>query len=271
MTLKAIETRYKGYRFRSRLEARWAVFFDTLGIPYRYEPEGYDLDGLLYLPDFYLPKHKYYLEVKPELPPQADPEQTTEKVARLTRRGDQRGDKPSFFVFVLWGEVGHPSPENLYNDVAVGGPPIGNCGISQFGGHYWQHGFCWIDCPFCGSVHVSPNGSLLWFGYCDQHPMTLEVARYFWRDRWVDETIRYILEYKMGGEDILKPYREMTERGESGYRLDEIIPEGTAGFPYYPPKWSDLMRSLSVPPSKRLRTAYAAARAARFEHGEKPE
>jgi hypothetical protein len=26
--IKAIETRYKGYRFRSRLEARWAVRFE---------------------------------------------------------------------------------------------------------------------------------------------------------------------------------------------------------------------------------------------------
>lgn len=29
---KAVETVYKGYRFRSRLEARWAIFFDSLGI-----------------------------------------------------------------------------------------------------------------------------------------------------------------------------------------------------------------------------------------------
>ena len=41
--LRAIQTEYKGYRFRSRLEARWAVFFDTLGVKWEYEPEGYDL------------------------------------------------------------------------------------------------------------------------------------------------------------------------------------------------------------------------------------
>ena len=29
---KAVETVYKVYRFRSRLEARWAIFFDSLGI-----------------------------------------------------------------------------------------------------------------------------------------------------------------------------------------------------------------------------------------------
>ena len=51
--MKPIETIYKGYKFRSRLEARWAVFFDQLGLQWDYEPEGYDLgDGIFYLPDF---------------------------------------------------------------------------------------------------------------------------------------------------------------------------------------------------------------------------
>lgn len=51
--IKPIETYYNGYRFRSRLEARWAVFFDTLGVEYEYEPEGFMLpSGKCYLPDF---------------------------------------------------------------------------------------------------------------------------------------------------------------------------------------------------------------------------
>lgn len=63
--LKAIETEYKGYRFRSRLEARWAVFFDSLGIRWEYEPEGIVLsDGTKYLPDFYLIDFHCYFEVK---------------------------------------------------------------------------------------------------------------------------------------------------------------------------------------------------------------
>lgn len=53
--LKAIETVYKGYRFRSRLEARWAVFLDQAGLKWEYEVEGYDLSGVWYLPDFWLP------------------------------------------------------------------------------------------------------------------------------------------------------------------------------------------------------------------------
>lgn len=65
MAVKAIETVYKGYRFRSRLEARWAVFFDAAGIQYRYETEGFKTEsGDMYLPDFYLPEYRMYAEVK---------------------------------------------------------------------------------------------------------------------------------------------------------------------------------------------------------------
>ncbi len=63
--IKAIETEYKGYRFRSRLEARWAVFFDALGITWEYEKEGYDLgEAGWYLPDFWLPEFKCFVEIK---------------------------------------------------------------------------------------------------------------------------------------------------------------------------------------------------------------
>lgn len=59
-----IETRYKGYKFRSRLEARWAVFFDSAGIEWQYEPEGFQSYGYSYLPDFYLPASRTWVEVK---------------------------------------------------------------------------------------------------------------------------------------------------------------------------------------------------------------
>jgi hypothetical protein len=54
-SIKAIETRYAGCLFLSRLEARWAVFFDTLGIRWQYELQGYELPSGKYLCDFYLP------------------------------------------------------------------------------------------------------------------------------------------------------------------------------------------------------------------------
>lgn len=52
VTIKPIQTRAYGHHFRSRLEARWAVFFDNLGFRWEYEPEGFDIDGEAYLPDF---------------------------------------------------------------------------------------------------------------------------------------------------------------------------------------------------------------------------
>lgn len=65
--LTPIPTDYKGHVFRSRLEARWAVFFDALDIEWHYENEGYDLDGTRYLPDFWLPHLGIFIEIKPSV------------------------------------------------------------------------------------------------------------------------------------------------------------------------------------------------------------
>jgi len=66
--MKAIETVYKDYNFRSRGEARWAVFFDAMNIKWQYETEGYDLGRNYgwYLPDFYLSQLKCWIEIKPD-------------------------------------------------------------------------------------------------------------------------------------------------------------------------------------------------------------
>jgi hypothetical protein len=63
--LRPIETIYKGFRFRSRLEARWAVFFDRCKQHFIYEDEGYRLPSGPYLPDFYFPSGPHFVEVKP--------------------------------------------------------------------------------------------------------------------------------------------------------------------------------------------------------------
>lgn len=71
----ALETHYAGCRFRSRLEARWAVFFDHLGVEWQYEPEGFSVGERLtlgggrfpYLPDFWLPGLALWVEVKGSL------------------------------------------------------------------------------------------------------------------------------------------------------------------------------------------------------------
>jgi hypothetical protein len=70
--LKPIATIYKGYKFRSRLEARWAVFFDTASIKFEYDLDGHRLPSAsVYLPDFYLTDLGVYVEVQPA--PNLDP------------------------------------------------------------------------------------------------------------------------------------------------------------------------------------------------------
>lgn len=61
-TIKAIPTVYNHVQFRSRLEARWAAFFDLCGWQWEYEP--FDLDG--WAPDFMLKGAvRALVEVKP--------------------------------------------------------------------------------------------------------------------------------------------------------------------------------------------------------------
>lgn len=64
MTPHGIPTIYNGVQYRSRLEARWAAFFDLLGWKYQYEP--FELPG--WIPDFLLlGAWPTLVEVKPVL------------------------------------------------------------------------------------------------------------------------------------------------------------------------------------------------------------
>lgn len=71
-TIKAIDTYYKGYKFRSRLEAKWAIVFDALNVKWQYEKEGFDLGELgYYLPDFWVSDlfgHQGWIEIKSNIP-----------------------------------------------------------------------------------------------------------------------------------------------------------------------------------------------------------
>lgn len=122
MMIKAIETVYNGYKFRSRLEARWAVFFDALGVEYQYEIEGFDLSGYdelnyfgervvdsyldgeskWYLPDFYLPGQMAWIEIKPTV----DFSQTNK--AEIFARAQDKD------VFVFMGEPYKGKAEYLW-------------------------------------------------------------------------------------------------------------------------------------------------------------
>jgi hypothetical protein len=86
----AIQTVYKGYLFRSRLEARWAVFFDALGIEWKYEDQGYEVGEHRYLPDFWLPTMNAWVEVK------GDPDGLRVEFERMSAVLGPRSPLPGF-------------------------------------------------------------------------------------------------------------------------------------------------------------------------------
>lgn len=60
-----LPTKYNGVLYRSKTEARWAVFFELMSWRFEYEPECFLLyERIKYLPDFYLPDFPCYVEVK---------------------------------------------------------------------------------------------------------------------------------------------------------------------------------------------------------------
>jgi len=65
--MHAIETFYRGIRFRSRLESKWAAFFDEVGWRWQYEP--IDFEG--WIPDFVLfgRTEQIFVDVKPIFAP----------------------------------------------------------------------------------------------------------------------------------------------------------------------------------------------------------
>ena len=69
---RAKSTCYDGNYFRSKLEARWAVFMDLLGVTYEYERDsaivGAGFVEIGYCPDFFLEDLQLYVEIKPRKP-----------------------------------------------------------------------------------------------------------------------------------------------------------------------------------------------------------
>jgi hypothetical protein len=57
--MAVVETQYGDYRFHNRLAARWAVFFDVLGVRFKYRQQTFSftsLENRQWTPDFHLPQ-----------------------------------------------------------------------------------------------------------------------------------------------------------------------------------------------------------------------
>lgn len=161
---KAIETRYAGHRFRSRLEARWAVFMDTLGVKYEYEPQGFELtidpyfDGprtVRYLPDFWLPDLQAYMEVK-------GPEPSTEERCKAEALAMGTGHPVYVFNGECWLPEWMESRKHRSQSAQVYSRQTwrldGADGWSEEVMAFSDLRYWWCVCPFCEAISIEREG-----------------------------------------------------------------------------------------------------------------
>jgi hypothetical protein len=260
--LKPIETHYLGCRFRSRLEARWAVFFEALGIKWWYEPEGFSLrydykefvanraillemtgdeplyeilrqtfkhlDGkeYSYLPDFYLPELNYWIEVKGPNPNREE----IEKAFMLNQLA-LNSSKEKGGIFGYSGFDSGSVALALLRMAKAGAeePPIKE---PEYRGLLrGSLRLCWQECPLCLKVGIGKIGEPFCRNCHDG--VAAHLANYL--------AARHPVISEVGTKAL-------------GLSKDLMNPEFFA----------------SGHKSPRLQQAYREARSARFEHGESP-
>lgn len=232
-TIPAIETAYHGCKFRSRKEARWAVFMDHLGIPWEYEPQGYVVDGVPYLPDFLIhpgTEQAFWFEVKGQHP-------TRDEIAKAAGLAEGTGMR----TFLYFGPVELPGP--------------GLSRITTFDEFFetadiryqWHNEHGWIyngTEAFKWELGLAPTAFRFDSGdFPGPERQRREPKSGFWW--WMD--------CPHCGHITLKQHGQVL--GCPGRTAEEAV--------------SDTPRFAHETP--RLQAAYRAARSARFEHGETPE
>jgi hypothetical protein len=164
MNIKPIETVYNGYHFRSRLEARWAVFFDAIGWEYQYEAEGFTDGKTKYLPDFYMPITESFIEIKP-----LQPSEQEIKKALMISKGR--------YVEIYWGDP-------WYRDEAKRGM------VTIADGKIEATNFWFSECLICGIIAPSSSSS-----FCDYHDDLFQHGKEL--SNWSNTAMRQVLDNKL--------------------------------------------------------------------------
>jgi len=144
-TITPIETLYGGCRFRSRLEARWAVFFDALDLRWEYEPEAFALPSGAYLPDFrlHLASGPVWFEVK------------APHASRNDARWEDLGELTRGYVYVAFGMP------KLSNERGPDGPHL-SVDLAEMDmlwvAPLWDHYQAFCICTRCGCVGIEFDG-----------------------------------------------------------------------------------------------------------------
>ena len=256
--IQAIETTYNGYRFRSRLEARWAVFFDSLGVRCEYEQEGFRLGknrDVFYLPDFYVPEWRKYIEIKPkrDISEKKANEQALVDVIEKAGLLVQYSQKS---VLSLWG---NPWPGEYDVCLIVPSTDPGEVAPSKAAFNGCTGQFCL----------AAKSGRVYLYQYrfgAKKSEIEKRISRWA-RSRTLEERLQL----------PMVPLHLDLFAGEKGAlmylfnegQIKELIEDGNSGI--YGMVGGTLAAHEVAAPDTQLNRAYVAARQARFEHGETPK
>jgi hypothetical protein len=189
----SVPTFYDDIKFRSRLEVRWYIFFQKLGVKALYEPEVAPLSTGNYWCDFYLPNVRKgcWVEIKP-VEPDDRAQHRAEELAVLS--GDE--------VFIFWGKPG-VGGQDIYGFETYEDPT--RCSICYDGRGYRDRGHAFCVCG-CGRVGIEYGGRQ--DRVCDEVSGCLPKGK--WRD--VSKAARLATKRKFRNEPLTQ------EQIDEGYR-----------------------------------------------------
>jgi hypothetical protein len=206
--IKPIETIYKGYRFRSRLEARWAIFFQEIGLKWQYEIEGFEGEGFKYLPDFYLPTINTWIEIKPFMPDKKE-------INKLSKFTDAlHTDYPEAWqsVYLI---IGNPYIDDYCKEYEL--YPVTHDGLYKLDEYF-------IKCFRCNRIIISKFDDIGWeypYGYycnycdySDRNTTDIEGILKFHKGDWM--TTEYLPMEPIFTDAYLKARQARFEHGEQG-------------------------------------------------------
>lgn len=153
MAARSLNTIYNGQVFRSRTEARFALVFDLLKIKWHFEAESWLLPSGPYLPDFYLPHLRYWVEVKPN----------ADSVA--LKKCDELAIHSERSVLLMCMEDLTPPAERVKYPGAWLSLPSG-----EMDTEYWL-----CQCPRCDAASIEWHGAISRSRICDCFAPTAKI------------------------------------------------------------------------------------------------
>lgn len=133
---------YKGYQMASRLECRWAMFWDAVGCSWEYEPMAFQLKTVRYLPDFYLPEQQCWVEIK----------------------GTLYNDRKTLRILAQCGELAEYTKRPVI--LCFSDPYNPRCAVFSRSRMYTDS--IWTTCPTCGELALKVRSDGFSYTWCSR-------------------------------------------------------------------------------------------------------